>query len=70
MSMPPPSNPASGGETGVMEVVKVDESIKTEKFGRGMIAIIFVAGAILGAAVGTGLASYVLESEFSEFRDV
>ncbi|KAL3810247.1 hypothetical protein ACHAXA_008737 [Cyclostephanos tholiformis] len=57
---------ASGGDTGVM----IDEPTKAERFGRGMIAIVFVAGGIFGAALGTGLASYILESEFTYQRSL
>ena len=62
------SNPSSCGKIGVVEVAKLDETAKTGKLSRGMTAITFVVGAILGAALGAGVASHVLESEFSEFR--
>ena len=62
------SKASSGGKTGLAEVAKVDEPAKTGKLNCGMTAITFVVGAILGAALGAGVASHVLESEFSEFR--
>lgn len=61
------SKTSPGGKIGLAEVAKVDEPEKTGKLSRGMTAVIFVVGAILGVALGAGVASHVLESEFSEF---
>jgi hypothetical protein len=62
------SKPSFTGKIGLAEVAKIDEPAKTGKLSRGMTAITFVVGAILGAALGASVASHILESEFSEFR--